>query len=213
MVLADLVHAELTGKGNLDLNRLRDLLVDGVLLALPLGAAAFLVYKVLGLLLKVLAPASHLFPNARWFGIGAIDLAAFALLVVALIALGAFARSAPGRRVAGTLESLVLAKIPGYLIAKSVAAGFSSDHDTGLRPAFVSFDDNTVLGLVVEAPEGNDSFTVFLPGAPGAASGSVVLVPGERVRLLDASTSAAMRAMKQRGLGLQEIARASKEKS
>ena len=213
MVLADLVHAELTGKGNLDLNRLRDLLVDGVLLALPLGAAAFLVYKVLGLLLKVLAPASHLFPNARWFGIGAIDLAAFALLVVALIALGAFARSAPGRRVAGTLESLVLAKIPGYLIAKSVAAGFSSDHDTGLRPAFVSFDDNTVLGFVVEASEGNDSFTVFLPGAPGAASGSVVLVPGERVRLLDASTSAAMRAMKQRGLGLQQIARASKEKS
>jgi len=213
VVLADLVHAELTGKGNLDLNRLRDLLVDGVLLALPLGAAAFLVYKVLGLLLKVLAPASHLFPNARWFGIGAIDLAAFALLVVALIALGAFARSAPGRRVAGTLESLVLAKIPGYLIAKSVAAGFSSDHDTGLRPAFVSFDDNTVLGFVVEASEGNDSFTVFLPGAPGAASGSVVLVPGERVRLLDASTSAAMRAMKQRGLGLQEIARASKEKS
>jgi len=213
VVLADLVHAELTGKGNLDLNRLRDLLVDGVLLALPLGAAAFLVYKVLGLLLKVLAPASHLFPNARWFGIGAIDLAAFALLVVALIALGAFARSAPGRRVAGTLESLVLAKIPGYLIAKSVAAGFSSDHDTGLRPAFVSFDDNTVLGFVVEASEGNDSFTVFLPGAPGAASGSVVLVPGERVRLLDASTSAAMRAMKQRGLGLQQIARASKEKS
>jgi len=213
VVLADLVHAELTGKGNLDLNRLRDLLVDGVLLALPLGAAAFLVYKVLGLLLKVLAPASHLFPNARWFGIGAIDLAAFALLVVALIALGAFARSAPGRRVAGTLESLVLAKIPGYLIAKSVAAGFSSDHDTGLRPAFVSFDDNTVLGFVVEASEGNDSFTVFLPGAPGAASGSVVLVPGERVRLLDASTSAAMRAMKQRGLGLQEIARASKERS
>jgi len=193
--------------------RLRDLFVDGILLALPLGAAAFLAYKALGLVVKVLGPIAHLFPNARWFGIGAIDLAASALLVVALIALGAFARSAPGRRVAGTLESVVLAKIPFYLIAKSVAAGFSSDHDTGLRPAFVSFDDNTVLGFVVEASEGNDSFTVFLPGAPGAASGSVVLVPGERVRLLDASTSAAMRAMKQRGLGLQQIARASKEKS
>jgi uncharacterized membrane protein len=214
VVLADLVHAELTGKGNLDLNRLRDLLVDGVLLALPLGAAAFLVYKVLGLLLKVLAPASHLFPNARWFGIGAIDLAAFALLVVALIALGAFARSAPGRRVAGTLESLVLAKIPGYLIAKSVAAGFSSDdRDTGLRPALVSFDDNTVLGFVVEVSEAADSLTVFVPSAPGAASGSVVLVPKERVRFLDAPTSSAMKTMKQRGLGLQQLVRDSKEKS
>jgi uncharacterized membrane protein len=195
------------------MNRLRDLLVDGVLLALPLGAAAFLVYKVLGLLVKVLGPVAHQFPNARWFGIGAIELAASALLVVALIALGAFSRSAPGRRLAGTLESLVLGKIPGYLIIKSVAAGFSTDQDTGLRPALVSFDDNTVLGFVVETSVAADSFTVFLPGAPGAASGSVVLVPKERVRLLDAPTSSAMKTMKQRGLGLQEIARASKERS
>ena len=195
------------------MNRLRDLLVDGVLLALPLGAAAYLVYKVLGLLVKILGPISNQFPNARWFGIGAIDLAASAILVVALIALGLFSRSAIGRRLAGTLESLVLGKIPGYLIVKSVAAGFSSDQDTGLRPALVSFDDNTVLGFVVETSEAKDGVTVFLPGAPGAGSGSVVLVPKERVRLLDASTSSAMKAMKQRGLGLQRLVRESKEKA
>lgn len=195
------------------MNRLRDLLVDGVLLALPLGAAAYLVYKVLGLLVKVLGPISNQFPNARWFGIGAIDLAASAILVVALIALGLFSRSAPGRRLAATLESVVLGKIPGYLIVKSVAAGFSSDQDTGLTPALVSFDDNAVLGFVVETSEAKDGVTVFLPGAPGAASGSVVLVPKERVRILGASTSSAMKAMKQRGLGLQQLVRSSKEKA
>ena len=193
------------------MNRLRDLLVDGVLLALPLGAAAYLVHKVLGVVVKVLAPMSHLFPDARWFGIGAIDLAASAALVVALIILGAFARSRPGRLLAERLESVVLSKIPGYLMIKSVAAGFSSeDRDKDLRPALVTFDDNAVLGFIVEESGLADGVTVFIPDAPGAASGGVVLVTRERVRALDVSTSSAMRTMKQRGLGLQQIARASR---
>jgi len=196
------------------LKRLGDLFVDGVLLALPLGAAAYLLHKVLGAVVKALAPVSHLFPDARWFGVGALDLAALALLVAALTGLGAFARSAPGRRLAETLESVVLSKIPGYLIFKSVVAGFSGDdRDTGLRPALVAFDDNTVLGFVVETSDSDDDVTVFLPDAPGAASGSVVLVPRQRVRVLDVSTAAAMRAMKQRGLGLQKFAGAAKKKA
>jgi uncharacterized membrane protein len=190
-------------------NRLRDLLVDGVLLALPLGAAAYLLHKVLGLVVKVLAPLSHLFPDARWFGIGAIDLAASALLVVALIVLGAFARSGPGRLLGERLESVVLGKIPGYLMIKSAAAGFSSGgRDADLRPALVSSDNHTALGFIVE--ESADSLTVFIPDAPGAASGSVVLAAREHVKALDVSTSSAMRTMKQRGIGLQELARASR---
>jgi len=190
------------------LKRLRDLFVDGVLLALPLGAAAYLLHKVLGAVVKALAPVSHLFPDARWFGVGALDLAALALLVAALTGLGGFARSAPGRRLAETLEGVVLSKIPGYLIFKSVVTGFSGDdRDTGLRPALVAFDDNTVLGFVVEASDSADSLTIFVPSAPSAASGSVVLVPHARVQMLDVSTAAAMRAMKQRGLGLQQLTR------
>jgi uncharacterized membrane protein len=193
------------------MNRLRDLLVDGILLALPLGAAAYLIHKVLGVVVKALAPVAHFFPNARWFGIGAIELAASALLVVALIALGAFARSGPGRLLAERLESVVLSKIPGYLMIKSVAAGFSSsDRDKDLRPALVTFDDNAVLGFVVEESGSSDSVTVFVPDAPGAASGGVVLVSRERVKALAVSTSGAMKTMKQRGVGLQELARASR---
>ena len=51
-------------------------------------------------------------------------------------------------------------------------------------------------------------YTVFIPSAPSAATGSVVLMPKARVQLLDAPTMAAMRAMKQRGLGLQALNKA-----
>jgi uncharacterized membrane protein len=191
------------------LNRLRDLLIDGVLLALPLAATAYLLHKLFGSLLLVLSPVTHLLPQGHYFGMAALDLAALGLLIVALIVLGAFARSAPGTRIARSLERIVLSKIPGYLVIKSIAADMSSvGRETDMRPAMVSFDDNTVLGFVVEDADASDKVTVFIPDAPAAASGSVVLVRRERVQPLDVATGSAMRAMKQRGLGLQELSRA-----
>ena len=188
------------------MRRLRDLLIDGALLALPLGAAAYLLFKVIVLLKKLLGPVAHLLPEGHLLGIAAVEIAAVVVLLLALVALGVFARSTPGRRIAETLEKVVLSKIPGYQIVKSIAADFAgSEGESGLRPALVSFDDNTVLGFIVEESAAGDRLTVFIPGAPSAGSGSVVLVPRERVQLLDVPTSGAMKSMKQRGLGLQQL--------
>ena len=206
MGVAHLVHAV---RGWAVKNKLRDLLVDGLLLALPLGAAAFLLHRVIGWLSKLLVPVARLLPEGRWFGIAAIEIAAVVVLLLALLILGVFARSPLGRRVAATIENVVLGKIPGYMTFKGIAADLSSDEgDSDLRPAMVAFDDNAVLGFVVEESADAATFTVFVPGAPGAASGSVVLVPRERVRMLDAPISRARRTMKLRGLGLQELTRA-----
>jgi uncharacterized membrane protein len=191
------------------MNRLRDLLVDGVLLALPLGIAAFLLRRVVGALISVMAPVAHLLPQGRWFGIAGLELAAVALALLGLLALGAFARSAPGRRLVATLESVVLGKVPGYLMMKSIAADFGgAQSDKDLQPALVSFDDNTVLGYIVEGAGSAGPLTVFVPGAPSAGSGSVVMVPRERVQVLNVPSSAVMHTMKQRGIGLQELTRA-----
>ena len=191
------------------MSRLRDLLVDGILLALPLGVAAFLLRRVVGALIGVMAPVAHLLPQGRWFGIAALELAAVALALLGLLALGAFARSALGRRLVATLESVVLGKFPGYMMMKSVAADFGgAQSDKGLQPALVSFDDNTVLGYIVEEAGPAGPLTVFVPSAPSAGSGSVVMVPRERVQPLSVPSTAVRHAMKQRGIGLQELTRA-----
>ena len=191
------------------MSRLRDLLVDGILLALPLGVAAFLLHRVVGALIGVMAPVAHLLPEGRWFGIAALELAAVAVAIVGLLLLGAFARSAPGRRLIATLESVVLGKFPGYMMMKSVAADFGgAQSDKGLQPALVSFDDNTVLGYIVEEAGPAGPLTVFVPSAPSAGSGSVVMVPRERVQRLDVPSNAVRHTMKQRGVGLQELTRA-----
>ena len=190
------------------MNRLRDLLVDGILLALPLGIAAFLAHRVVGALISVMAPVAHLLPQGRWYGIAALEVAAVGLALLGLIALGAFARSAPGRRIVATLDSVVAGKFPGYMMMKSIAADFGgAQSDKGLRPALVSFDDNTVLGYIVEDAGSAGLLTVFIPSAPSAGSGSVVMVPRERAQPLDVPSNAVRQAMKQRGIGLQELTR------
>ena len=187
-------------------NKLRDLLIDGVLMTLPLAAMAYLVHKVVLLLVTLLKPAAHLLPPGHWFGVAAIDIAALVLLTLALLGMGVFSRSKAGRHVAETLERLVLSKVPGYLMIKSIAADFSSgEHDEGLQPVLVSFDDNQVLGFMIEKDDAGDRVTVFLPGSPSPAGGNVVVVPGARVQLLDASLGQTRRAMKQRGLGLLQL--------
>jgi uncharacterized membrane protein len=191
------------------MNRLRDLLVDGILLALPLGVAAFLLRRVVGALISVMAPVAHLLPQGRWFGIAGLELAAIALALLGLLALGAFARSGPGRSLVAWLESVVLGKFPGYMMMKSIAADFGgAQSDKGLQPALVSFDDNTVLGYIVEDTGSAGPLTVFVPSAPSAGSGSVVMVPRERVQVLSVPSSAVRHTMKQRGMGLQELTRA-----
>ena len=190
------------------MNRLRDLLVDGILLALPLGVAAFLLRRVVGALIGVMAPVANLLPQGRWFGIAALELAALALALLGLLVLGAFARSAPGRRLVAALESVVLGKFPGYMMMKSIAADFGgAQSDAGLQPALVSFDDNTVLGYIVEDTGAAGLLTVFIPSAPSAGSGSVVMVPPERVQPLSVPSNAVRHTMKQRGIGLQDLAR------
>jgi uncharacterized membrane protein len=191
------------------MNRLRDLLVDGILLALPVGVAAFLLRRVVGALISVMAPVAHLLPQGRWFGIAGLELAAVALALLGLLALGAFARSGPGRSLVAWLESVVLGRFPGYMMMKSIAADFGgAQSDKGLQPALVSFDDNTVLGYIVEAAGSAGMLTVFIPGAPSAGSGSVVMVPRERVQPLAVPSNAVRQTMKQRGIGLQELTRA-----
>jgi uncharacterized membrane protein len=188
------------------MKRFCDLLADGLLLALPLGAVVFLLHRVIGLLSMALAPAEYLLPNGKWFGIAAVEVAAVVVLVLILLALGLVSRSTFGHRLAASIERVVLSKIPGYLTIKSILLSVGGDQDSqDLKPALVSLGDSAVLGFVIEEPAGSDTATVFVPASPGAATGTVHVLPRSRFRKLNVPTRTAMRTLKSRGLGMQEL--------
>jgi uncharacterized membrane protein len=197
------------------MTRLRDNFVDGLLLALPIIVAVYVLARTIALIVKVLSPLTRLVPEGHWLGVVVVDVVATATLVLAIVALGAFARSAMGHWVSQTLERVVLNKIPGFPLFKSLATGFASEsHDQGLIAALITFDDNMALGFVVEWPTDESGLvTVFIPSAPTPAAGNVVLVPRTRVTLLDVSTSAAIGTVVRLGLGLEELIRPAMLKS
>ena len=183
---------------------LREVIIDGLLLAIPLVVLGLLLGHVIELLRKALAPVAALAPQGRIVGIALVDLLAIAALLVGLVLVGLFARSNVGRRTAHAIEQLVLRKIPGFLLFRAIAAGFSStEKEAGFKPALIEFDDHAELGFIVEDNQTAENVVVFLPSAPTPAAGSVVVVPRARIRLLDMPAGAAIKSITGLGLGLQ----------
>lgn len=188
------------------MRRLRDLIVEGLLLAVPLVVLGLLLAHVIGLIAQALQPVAALAPRQRWFGIAAVDLMAVVTLLVGLVLIGAFSRTRPGKRISASIEQVVLRKIPGFLLFKSMAAGFSStERDAGFQPALVQFDDHAELGFVVEDDGHSEQVVVFMPSAPTPAAGSVAVVPRARVKRLDVPAVTAIGTVTRLGMGLQAI--------
>jgi uncharacterized membrane protein len=187
--------------------RLRDLAIDGLLLALPIVVVVIVVGKVVGQIARLFDPLAKLLPQGRWFGIAAVDVAAVLALILVLVIVGVFSKTRLGKRASDFVERIVLRKIPGYLMFKSVAAGFSSEEREVTMPvALVSFDDNSVLAFIIEEARAPDFLvTVFVPSSPAPMSGNVVLVQASRVRVLDVPVSPALQSMSRLGLGLQKL--------
>lgn len=187
--------------------RLREALVDGLLLAVPLIVLGVIVANTVAAIRKVFAPVAKWLPDASVFGVALVDLIAVAVFALLLIALGAFANSGVGRRLTERLEGLILNKIPGYLFFKSMAIGFSQgERDAAMQPALVKFDDNTVLGFVVNQDRhDSELLTVFVPSAPTPAAGTVFLLPPSRIQILDVPTRQAMNTVARLGVGLSDL--------
>ncbi len=193
------------------MNKLRDHIIDGLLLVLPIAVVFLLLRHVLRAIAKVMAPISDRFPDIDWLGLAAVDLVAILTLLLGLAAIGVFARSPAGRAISRSLERVVLKKIPGFLMLKSVASGFTSEErEKGMKPALIEFDDHISIGFVIEeARSAVDLVTVFLPSAPAPVSGEIALVKREQVHLLDVPVAKVLNVVGRLGLGLQELKKVS----
>jgi uncharacterized membrane protein len=188
------------------MRRLRDLIIDGLLLAVPLVVLGLLLSHVIGLIAQALQPVAALAPRQRLWGIAAVDIMALLALVGGLVLVGALSRSGPGKWISQSIEQLVLRKIPGFLLFKSMAAGFSStERETGFEPALVEFDDHAELGFIVDDDGHSEQIVVFMPSAPTPAAGSVAVVPRTRVRRLHVPAGVAIATVTRLGMGLQSL--------
>lgn len=180
-------------------------LIGGILFLLPVGIVLVVFAKLLAAARRI-GDALH----ARLFPGAASDVLPLVFAFLALVALafaaGMLARSRAGSRAFAWLERTILAHVPAYAVVRQTAADITGGSlrltaGADTRVVLVRFDDVAQLGFLMERrPDGGA--VVFLPDAPSALSGSVVIVAGDRVTETDLVPAAVVQGMRRLGAGL-----------
>jgi uncharacterized membrane protein len=176
-------------------------ILRGVLFLATLLIAVLLVREAIRLVGKLLAPIAQRLPFSSVLGIAVADLvAALTLLIVALL-FGMLSQTKLASRVNQLLEHLILRKVPGYTLLKSVAHGAIGTGDqSDAKVALANIDDAWLISFIIEEhPSG--MLTVFVPSAPTPTAGSIYFLTEQQVKRLDVPVSAAMKCIMQLGVG------------
>lgn len=192
------------------MKRLCNLLIEGALLAVPVVVLGLIVAQAVRFVRWISGPLAAHFDQYVIVGVVLSEVLLVAVLLLCLVALGLFRRSVLGRWWDRKVERLVLRKVPGFMLLKSIASGVTgkAEGDRQVAPVWVELDDQTMLGFLIEASASpHDMCTVFVPSAPTPAAGMVILVESRRVRRIDAPLGTAMATVTGLGLGTQKLLR------
>lgn len=181
---------------------IKTMVIGGVLFLLPVIVIVLLLYHAMKAVASVIHPAAEaILPTETVGGLAVVDvLAVLGLLAVGFVA-GLIARTPGGRRVQSTLEALVLGKMPGYTLLKSVT---TDKQDLGVgadvRVVLARLDEAWLLAFVMEQhPDG--LLTVFVPSTPTPLAGSLYFLREDQVRTLDVPVATAIKCIMQLGVG------------
>ena len=176
-------------------------LAAGLLFILPLLAGIVLLREILKFLQGLLGPLANRLPD--WLPGGGYITAA-AVLIVAAFLIGLFARSRLGRRIAGSLERVVLGRIPGFTLMRSLILGtIGQDGDDDVQVVLVTLDDAWLFGFLMEThPDG--MLTVFVPSAPSPISGTIYFFREDQIRRTTLKVGHAMRVISRLGVRSRE---------
>ena len=183
------------------MNAIRKFIINtftgGIFLLLPLAVIFIILKKVYEVTGTIIRPvASHL-PNDM-FGLDGHQIVSILILILFCFMAGLLFRSRRLRAVIEKLEDGFLSAIPGYtLIMTNVADKLDYEDDDTLVPVLVQLDESHVFGLL--SAEGDDSCSVYVPGAPDFKSGNVHIFPASRVQKLNIPASAVSKNMRKLG--------------
>jgi uncharacterized membrane protein len=178
--------------------------IVGVLFIAPLLLMLVVVREAVRMIAKVLAPITAHLPISAAFGLAQEEIAASLLLIAAVFFAGLLAQTSLGKNLSNTMEQLILRKMPGYTLFKSIAEGAAGVGGGELKVVLAKLDDAWVMGFIIEQNAGG-LLTVFIPSAPTPTAGSIYFLREEQVKRLDVSVSAAVKCIRLLGVGSRKL--------
>jgi uncharacterized membrane protein len=180
-------------------------LIGGALFLLPLIVTLFLVGKAFKFMARVLTPLAAALPVPGVAGFLVADLLAILALVLVCFAAGLIARTGVGRWLGGSAENLILKKIPGFTLLKSMTRGeenLGTDGEVGV--VLFETEGGHALGFAVET-HASGTVTVFVPSAPTPTAGAILYLPEDKVKRLDIPVKSAVKCIMQLGVGSKDL--------
>ena len=130
---------------------------------------------------------------------------AILVLVGLCFLVGSAIQTAIGAKAERTAERLVLERIPGYTVLRSLASRLSDHAETAsFQPALVEMEEALVPAFIVEQHTGNRC-TVFIPSVPTPMAGAVYIIDNSRVHPLDLPAVSVMQCISRWGGGSDKL--------
>ena len=180
----------------------KTMILGGLLFLFPLVIVTAVVGKAFRLMLSVTEPLDDVLPADTVAEVATVNLVARVALLVGCFVAGLVAQSPVGRRIYQAADASLANIIPGYaaLRARLGSVVGAEEREKQLHPVLMRLDDQSQVAFEVERlPDGRA--ILFVPGAPDAWSGAVVVVDADRVTPLDLDMRQVVRLAKNLGKG------------
>jgi len=180
----------------------KNTVITGFFVLLPLLVVLGLFGWGAATIFGILKPALDVFAIKSAGGMIFAVLGGILLFGVGCFLTGFFVRLQAGKVTQEWLEGILLEKLPGYTMFKSLTQRLSGQQGLEFTPALVNLygTEAWAVGFIVEEPD-LGQFTVFVPVSPMPTVGQVYLVPESRVKKLDAKLLEVVNSLTQWGQG------------
>jgi uncharacterized membrane protein len=181
-------------------------LVGGLLVIVPIYLSVLLLLKAMKVMGRLVRPIVGLLPE--WLPVE--KLLSFLLVLIVCFLVGAVVRTPTGRATRERIERFLFERLPGYSLFRSLTQQLAGTPEHNVwKPALAEMAGGLAIAFVIEEFK-DGRFAVFLPSAPTPVSGSVYILPAERVHLLDVPFGDVIRSVSRWGSGSEEFIAAMK---
>ena len=185
---------------------LKTTLLGGLFVLLPVLLFYLLLVEGLELIVALATPIADLFPKGTFDEVKTPVVIAVILIVGASFVFGLALRSMLLRRLGLWIEDRMLGRLPLYNAVKGLSRGLvGAKEDTAFRPAVLNSPDGHREIIYVIEDHGDGNLTVLVPWAPASFAGSVKIMDGDRIEMLDATLDEVSRALSLWGVGTHQL--------
>ncbi|HIK44742.1 MAG TPA: DUF502 domain-containing protein [Leptolyngbyaceae cyanobacterium M65_K2018_010] len=186
---------------------LKTTIISGIFFLIPIAVVIIILSKLLEIMRQVAQTLNPGLPLDTPLGQILLNFVVVLGLLVVAFVLGLLAQSPIIKSVLTSLESTLVALVPGYSFVKGFANNLqrSNEYAASFIPVVVQFDDYSQIAFEIERDSSSDKVALYLPGAPNPWSGSVVYVTADRVRMAPANLKETLRTIRALGIGSVEI--------